>query len=118
MIKLSTKSINFRLEDNAKKDAILAKAKDIYNAALEGDTQFGSFEIDAAKTYEHQKQMQEYKQSGDGVKLFFTDGSSALIRKSGTEPLIRYYIEAIDEDSEAADNKVQEIAQILNNVFM
>ncbi|MBQ8634900.1 hypothetical protein IJ425_01950 [bacterium] len=114
----SAKSINIRLEDNAKKDAILAKAKDIYNAAMVGENEFGSFEIDAKKTREHQKHMQEYKQSGDGVKLFFVDGSSVLIRKSGTEPLIRYYIEAIDEDSDVADNKVEKIEQTLNEVFV
>lgn len=112
-----TKAINKRLEDNAQKDAIIAKAKNIYNRALEGDVEFGSFEIDAQKTFEHQKDMEKFKPNGDGVKLYFTDGSSVLIRKSGTEPLIRYYLEAIDETSDLAKAKIDDMYDTVENVF-
>jgi phosphomannomutase len=37
------------------------------------------------------------KESTDGVKLNFEDGSWILFRKSGTEPLIRIYAESPDE---------------------
>jgi len=112
-----TKSINLRLEDNEKKDAILDQARVIYNFALLGDTQFGSFEIDPVKTKQHQRDMERFKESGDGVKLYFVDGSSVLIRKSGTEPLIRYYLEAIDEDSNKAKDKLMAIEESVNEVF-
>ena len=35
----------------------------------------------------------------DGIKLFLDDGlTSLLIRKSGTEPLLRFYIESNHKD--------------------
>ena len=34
----------------------------------------------------------------DGLKLYLEDGSSVLIRKSGTEPLLRIYFESDSED--------------------
>jgi len=35
----------------------------------------------------------------DGLKLIFEDGSWALARPSGTEPVVRYYAEAASEDA-------------------
>lgn len=111
------KSINVQLSDNAKKDEIIAKAKDIYNEAQNGNVKFGSFEIDAQKTYQHQKDMEKFKSNGDGIKLYFTDGSSILIRKSGTEPMIRYYLEAIDDTPDAAKEKINNMFSLVEKVF-
>ena len=36
------------------------------------------------------------RESKDGVKLNFTDGSWILFRKSGTEPILRIYCESPD----------------------
>ena len=38
----------------------------------------------------------------DGTKLVFDDGSWLMIRPSGTEPKVRFYIEARKEDEKSA----------------
>ena len=38
----------------------------------------------------------------DGTKLIFDDGSWLMIRPSGTEPKVRFYIEARTEDGKEA----------------
>ena len=38
----------------------------------------------------------------DGTKLVFDDGSWLMIRPSGTEPKVRFYIEARTEEEKAA----------------
>ena len=38
----------------------------------------------------------------DGTKLVFDDGSWLMIRPSGTEPKVRFYIEARTEDGKKA----------------
>ena len=42
----------------------------------------------------------------DGLKLYLEDGSTVLLRKSGTEPLLRIYLEASTSDiiQELKDN--------------
>ena len=50
-----TKSINVKLKDNAKKDAIIAQAREIYESALVGNNMFGDLEIDVERTRKHQE---------------------------------------------------------------
>ncbi|MGD0884003.1 MAG: hypothetical protein ABSA46_03850 [Thermodesulfovibrionales bacterium] len=38
----------------------------------------------------------------DGTKLLFDDGSWLMIRPSGTEPKVRFYLEARTEDEKKA----------------
>jgi phosphomannomutase len=51
------------------------------------------FDIDKERTMEYDKHIKDYKGDGDGSKIFLKDGSSALIRKSGTEPKVRIYVD-------------------------
>lgn len=55
----------------------------------------------ALQNAEKMKNLGEYTVSKvnkiDGVKLYFNDGSWILVRPSGTEPLLRIYIECDDE---------------------
>jgi phosphomannomutase len=37
-------------------------------------------------------------ETNDGYKFFVADGSWLLVRTSGTEPLVRVYVEATSED--------------------
>ena len=46
------------------------------------------------------------REEKDGVKLNFNDGSWILFRKSGTEPMIRIYVESPSE------GRVQEMLDI------
>ena len=51
----------------------------------------------------------------DGVKLWFTDKSSILIRPSGTEPIYRFYAEA--KTKERASSLVKEYKRILQQII-
>ena len=39
----------------------------------------------------------EYKKQGDGTKLYLENGTAVLIRKSGTEPIVRLTIDSADD---------------------
>ncbi len=110
-------SFSKKLTNEADKAVVMNRMKDIYNNALEGNTVFGNFEIDVNRTKANIEKMEEYKKGGDGVKLYFTDGSSVLVRKSGTEPKVKAYIETYNDKAEVADNNVVELRQELNNIF-
>ena len=56
-------------------------------------------DIDLEKTLESDKKLREYKPTGDGNKIYLKNGSSVLVRKSGTEPIVRLYIDAIDQQT-------------------
>lgn len=105
---------NKKLNSEEDKNTIMARAQHIYDEAMNGNTKFDdTHEIDAQKTAKHQQEMLKYRPNGDGVKLFFTDGSTVLVRKSGTEPLVKCYIEASGKDlNKAEDNKASIRAQM------
>ena len=68
---------------------------------FEGDIRnIAGIDIDYEKTYEVDDHLREYKPGGDGLKFYLEDGSSVFVRKSGTEPVLRLYIDAISEESE------------------
>ena len=58
--------------------------------------------VDRNATLIADSDMRQYKENGDGHKFVLTDGSTVLIRKSGTEPLIKCYIEATGKDDDDA----------------
>ena len=103
--------------DENSKATIMKKMQGIYNDALRGDTKFGDFEIDVEKTKTNMEEMEKYRQGGDGVKLYMTDGSSVLVRKSGTEPKVKAYIETYNKDGEIADKNVEKLKDELDKIF-
>lgn len=88
-----SKNLKFASEDEKMK---------YYNKMLE---KFASAEeveglkVDKIKTFDAEENIKEYRPQGDGKRLFFEDGSSVLLRLSGTEPLVRIYINATNEKS-------------------
>ena len=62
--------------------------------------------------------MQTYKEGGDGMKIYFTDGSSVLIRKSGTEPKIRAYMETRGETEEQLNTNIKKLRSELEEMFV
>jgi len=75
--------------DNDKKNAIIKKAEG------DGYTAFGKYQFNRVEKI-------------DGVKYHFTNGGWAMLRASGTEPLLRVYAEG---------NSKEETADILNEVM-
>lgn len=56
------------------------------------------YDIDIDKTIKHNERIKKFKDGGDGHKIFLKNGSSVLIRKSGTEPLLRCFIDATSNE--------------------
>lgn len=110
-------SFNKKLDKEEDKAKIMQRMEDIYKGALEGRTKFGDFEIDVQKTEENAKLMEEYRKGGDGVKLYFTDGSNVLVRKSGTEPKVKAYIETYNKDPKKADENIVKLREELDKIF-
>lgn len=67
------------------------------------------------------KKLEETYGTRDGAKLIFEDGSWLLIRASGTEPIVRVYVEAVDSSVQAAQEKSQKlldaVCETLNRDF-
>ena len=61
--------------------------------------------------------MENYRKGGDGYKFILTDGSSVLMRKSGTEPLVKCYIEATGKDANAAKANSDALRQQMDEFF-
>ncbi len=89
----TSKRVNVKFAQDSAKDATVAS----FQGYLDGSkTELAGFKVDTARTQEVDKQLREYKKSGDGIKIYLEDGSSVLVRKSGTEPVMRLYIDAKD----------------------
>ena len=56
------------------------------------------FKINEAKTLAHKEKIESLKPGGDGHKIYLENGSSILVRKSGTEPIMRSYIYAVSPE--------------------
>lgn len=75
-------------------------ALDSFEKYLTGEeTQIAGLEIDYERTEEINKKLAEYKKGGDGIKLYLEDGSAVIIRKSGTEPLLRIFVDASNREN-------------------
>ena len=111
-------SFSKKLDNEADKTVIMNRMNNIYEKAISGDDSFGDkFKIDVDKTLETKKEIEQYKKGGDGVKLYMTDGSSVLVRKSGTEPKVKAYIEVAKQDPQEADQTVKDLRKELEQVF-
>ena len=75
-------------------------ALDSFEKYLNGEeTQIAGLQIDYDRTGEINKKLAEYKKGGDGIKLYLEDGSAVIIRKSGTEPLLRIFVDASNQEN-------------------
>lgn len=90
-----SKCVNIKFDKEAQKNETV----NYFNKFFNGDEdEIAGYEIDLEKTQMADKKLREYKPNGDGVKIYLKDGTSILVRKSGTEPVMRLYIDACDED--------------------
>lgn len=108
-----------RLSSEEDKNIIMNRVKSMFEDVIEGNLkEFApSFEIDVDRTISHSESMQKYRKGGDGFKFFFTDGSSVLVRKSGTEPLVKNYVEAYGNSIEEATAKKEALKEKVNEIF-
>ena len=104
------------------KDLVMKRIDGFYNQVLtQKETKISpNFEVDVEKTRENEKLMKEYKKGGDGYKLYMTDGSSILIRKSGTEDKIKEYVEVVSDknlSSHHVRERVAELKSVADNLI-
>ncbi len=64
------------------------------------------YKIDFEKTREASEHIKEYKKQGDGTKLYLENGATVLIRKSGTEPIVRLAVDSTDDEVTAGIENV------------
>ena len=87
--------INVRLASEKEKNDIVNSFEQYANGKK---TSLFGYDINVEKTIEHNKKIRKFKKGGDGYKIFLKNGSSILVRKSGTEPILRYFIDATSSE--------------------
>ncbi|MBR6298168.1 MAG: hypothetical protein IKR34_02870, partial [Candidatus Gastranaerophilales bacterium] len=113
-----TDNYSKRLKSDEIKEAILNKVKERYDRAIMGDLDFGEMhKIDLQKTIDAMNNIKRYRPIGDGIKFVMTDDSTVLVRKSGTEPLLRFYIEALGKDEQSAKQGAQALKNYIEENF-
>ncbi len=110
-----------RFENDKTKEDIINKWEQLFieEAVLnQNNFKFGKNHIvDCKKSKEAFENILEYKPDGDGFRFIMTDDSSVIVRKSGTEPLIRYRIEATGKDSDKAKQNALELKNCVDSFF-
>lgn len=112
-VAFSINNFSKKYKDNPEKmDLVMKRVEAMYEDAMTGFVDFGeTHKIDAAKTAEARAKMEAQRKGGDGYKFILTDGSTVLLRKSGTEPLVKCYIEATGETAQAAKENSAALAK-------
>ena len=109
-VSYSMSDFSKKLYDEAAKDVIMAKVEKKFNDMKNGKIGFGPIHfINVEKSLDTRRNMENYRPGGDGYKFVLTDGSSVLVRKSGTEPLVKCYIDAA--------GKNQQYAKLVNDLL-
>lgn len=76
------------------------------------------FPVDAERSRQAVQALESKYGTRDGVKLYMQDGSWLLIRASGTEPIVRVYIEGIDTDADNALAESQRLLDAVNEILV
>ena len=111
-------NISKKFNNDAAKNKIMKIAEGMCEKAMNGDADFfGTHKIDIEKSRACRERMESYKPGGDGYKFILTDGSSVLMRKSGTEPMVRFRIEAAGRTQQEAKNNYAILYKDLSSFF-
>lgn len=77
----------------------------------------GGLEIDAQKSEERAQNLEKHHGTRDGAKIWFKDGSWMGTRPSGTEPMLRLYMETVGKTEKEALDKRQKLIQALQQML-
>ena len=66
--------------------------------------------VDVEKTQHSASTLKNKFGTQDGIKLYLTSGSWVLVRASGTEPIVRLYLEAVGETPEACETAFENLS--------
>ena len=116
----SSALISRKMLDNSEKEAVMRKIASLYNEVKDDGKIdiFGSqYKVDREKTLAQRETMESFREGGDGYNFILEDGSSLLFRKSGTEPLVKSYIEAQGDTKEEAQKKSCDLQKIVSEIL-
>lgn len=105
--------IKIKLNNAEDKDRLINELEPYANGE---ETHFADMEIDADKTAREEQNIRKYKEQGDGIKLYFTDGSFLLARKSGTESFVKIVVETTGSDKAEAAEKFQKVKSAMDRI--
>lgn len=80
------------------------------------ETQLAGLKVDLAKSQAHHAYIKKMRPSGDGTKLFFTDGSNVVLRNSGTEPITKIAINAAGKTALESAEKYAGLSKALGEI--
>lgn len=93
--------------------SITTEAKDDILKAFQSKVQTGGniagITIDTAKSQAEVARLEKLYHTKDGAKLYLDDKSWVLVRASGTEPMLRVYVEAVADTESNANAKADKI---------
>ena len=113
-----TETISIKYPSDKEKEAVMTQAAKLYKQVIDGDDNFnGTHTVDIDRTYNTRERMKTYKEGGDGYKFIMTDDSNILIRKSGTEPVVRFRVEAKGLTQKEAEDNYSVIRKDLSDLF-
>ena len=116
-----TNNFSRKFQNEAKKNEILDRVCDFWldkiNSSEENEDFDAFHKIDKIATIIDAHNMKSYKPGGDGYKFILTDGSTVLVRKSGTEPLLRCYIEATGRNEKKAQENCEILKEKIEELF-
>jgi phosphomannomutase len=96
------------------KSSILEKAHTLLE---EGGSMGGDIHVDVAMSQASRHAMKHHFGVEDGIKLYLNNGSWVLLRASGTEPLVRLYIEAVGDSETTAHQILERLATFWCDYF-
>jgi len=89
------------------KSDILADAQELLD---NGGSMGSAFVVDVPTSQASAKNLKAVFGTQDGVKLYLQDGGWVLLRASGTEPLVRLYLETVGDSDDAAQKNLNDLA--------
>ena len=117
----SINNFSVKYENEKKKNAVMDRVCDFWLDKINASEENVDFDawhrIDKETTVNEDINIRSYKSGGDGYKFFMTDGSTVLIRKSGTEPVVRCYIEATGGNTKKAAENCEILEMTANELL-
>jgi phosphomannomutase len=92
----------------SEKDSILAQAQRFFTEG--GSMGKPCCVVDVEQTQHRASTLKNKFGTQDGIKLYLTNGSWVLVRASGTEPIIRLYLEAVGETPEVCETVFENLS--------
>ena len=79
--------------------------------------QMAGLSIDTAASEDGSHRLETTYGTRDGARIIFEDGSWLLVRASGTEPIVRIYVEAVDRSASEVLEKSGRLLEMIRDIL-